>query len=126
MTFLAKFGAAVLKGIQIVSGVAPFAQAAAPSSASAIAHVQSELALLAGVIQQAEVFGQALSLPGAQKLTAAAPAVAQVILSSSLMAGKKVNDAALFKSGAEKMASGLADILNSWHEHGVETDDKHA
>lgn len=67
----------------------------------------------AAIIVQAEIMGQALSLPGPDKLKMAAPAMAQVILKSDAMIGKKIKDAALFQSGITKITDGWADILNS-------------
>lgn len=65
------------------------------------------------VIAHAEMFGQALGLTGADKLTAATPAMAQVILSSDAMIGRKIKDPEKFKAGVAQITAGWADILNS-------------
>lgn len=124
MNFLKKFGQVVLKITQVAMGVGPLIQAAAPGSATAVSVVVAELQLLAGVIQQAEIFGQALSLPGAQKLTAATPAVAQMILQSSIMAGRQIADPVKFQAGCQQMAAGMADILSSLKDSDVAGENK--
>ncbi len=78
-----------------------------------IAKVTPSIDSIVGVIVQAEIMGQALSLPGADKLKAATPAIAQLIVQSSLVAGKQIADPALFESGCAKIAAGMADCLNS-------------
>ncbi len=113
MGFLKKFGQIALKVTQIAIGTAPLAEAAFPGAATSIRTVSQDLAQVASIIQQVEIFGQALSLPGASKLTAATPAVAQIILQSSILSGHKINDPALFRSGCMKIADGMADVLNS-------------
>ncbi len=123
MKFLTKFGQAFLKGIQIVTGFAPLAASVAPNEAGVIQTVSQDLTQIAHIITQVVVIGQALSLPGPQKLTAAAPLIAQVLLQSSMLAGHKINDEALFTAGAKKIADGMADCLNSLHPD-VETQGK--
>ena len=116
MSFLKKLGQIA----QVAVKLTPYGQLIAPllpaGAQGSVAHVLDTISGVAAVVMQAEMMGQALSLPGADKLKAATPAVAQMILQSSMIAGKKIHDEALFKLGAEKVASGVADILNSLHE----------
>ena len=65
------------------------------------------------IILQAEIMGQALSLSGQDKLKAATPAMAQLILKSDALVGRKIDDPVKFERGVAAMTSGLADILNS-------------
>lgn len=123
MTFLKKLGAMILKGTAIVAGIAPLISTSDKSAAIATT-ISEDLSQIGGVIASVEAVGQALSLKGADKLTAAVPQVAQVILQSTLLAGHKIADEALFSSGSKKIADGMADILNSLHESGVKTEDK--
>lgn len=123
MKFLTKLGQIILKATEIVSGIAPYASAAFPGHEGQIQTVSNDLAQVANVIVQIEAVGQTLSIPGAQKLLAAAPGVAQVILKSSLLVGRKIADPALFKQGTTKVADGMADILNSLKDD-VESENK--
>ena len=124
MTFLKKFGLAILKGIAIVSGVAPTISQQIPSSAGPIQTISKDLTQIAQIIASIEAVGAALGLPGTQKLTAAAPQVAQIILQSTLLVNHKIANSALFNQGCTKVADGMADILNSLDESGVKVEDK--
>jgi hypothetical protein len=122
MTFLSKLGAALLKGIGIVSGLLPIVSQAFPGGV--INTVSKDLSQIAEIITSVEAAGQALQLAGDKKLEAAAPLVAQVILQSSMLVNNKIKDPALFMAGCTKIASGMADVLNSLHEDGVQVVDK--
>jgi hypothetical protein len=124
MTFLSKLGAAILKGIGIVSGLLPIASIAYPNGAGVVNIVSHDLAAIADIITQVEAAGQALSLKGPDKLTAAAPLVAQIIISSALLSNQKIQQPDLFNSGCKSIASGMADVLNSLHPDGVQVADK--
>jgi len=115
VTFLKKVGQIILQGEQIFTGFAPVIQAAYPKSSPVIQTVSKDLVQIASVITDTEAFGQALSLPGAQKLTASVGPVSQIILDSSLLVGKQIANQALFQQGAQKIADGMADVLNSIH-----------
>src|SRR4051812_21705042 len=97
MTFLKKFGEAILKGISIVTGFAPIASALYPGQAGVIQTVSNDLAQVASIIVQTEALGQALGLSGLQKLQAAVPLVEQIVLQSSVLVGHKIENEALFK-----------------------------
>jgi hypothetical protein len=119
VTFLKKLGTAILKGIQVVSGIAPVVVRELPGIAGTVQTISTDLAQVAQIIVAAEAFGQSLGLPGTQKLTAASPQVAQIIMQSSLLAGKKIANPELFNAGCTQIAAGMADVLNSLHESGV-------
>lgn len=127
MGFLQKFGEVVLRGLAIASGVAPLAgpmiTGLLPGSGGAVATITSDLQLIAGVIQNAEVMGQAIKAPGQQKLIMAAPLVEQIVLNSSLLAHHKIANEAAFRKACEGIASNTADLLNSLEDK-VETQDK--
>jgi hypothetical protein len=124
MSFLSKFGKFVLKGLSIVTGIAPIVSQAVPGSAQTIQVVSQDLAQVADIVTKIEVIGQQLGKPGAEKLALAAPLVADVIIKSSLLANQKIDNPALFSQGSKKIADGMADILNSLNENGVKTTDK--
>jgi hypothetical protein len=123
VAFLKRFGAAVLKGLQIVTGLGPVIAQYVPGAAGTVAIVTSDLAAIADILQQTEVMGQALALPGAQKLKAAAPLVEQIVLKSALLAHHKIADETKFKSAIEGIASNMVDLLNSLEDK-VQTDSK--
>ncbi len=123
MGFLKAFGTAVLKITQIVTGIGPIYAGAVPQIANVVQTVVSDLTALAGIIQQVEVMGQALALSGPQKLTAAAPAIAQIVLRSDLMIHHNIKDQAKFASAISGLASNVADLLNSLEDK-VPTSDK--
>ena len=115
MNFLSKLGLAIAKGLAIVSGI---------GSQSILAKVDSELNQLGIVIANVEALKTSLGLTGAQRLIAAAPQVEQIILASSLMAGKKIADEAKFRAAIIGLASNMADLLSSLHESSVSIDSK--
>lgn len=121
MTFLKKLGSILLQASAIVTGFAPMFQQS--SQAGAIQVVSKDLAELAQIVVQVETVGQALNQAGPAKFAAAAPLVAQVILSSSVLAGRKIHDQALFLRGCGAVGGGMADILNSLHDD-VQTESK--
>ena len=128
MSFLKKLGQVILNVTGIVTGFGPLIAALIPGNKDdkIIQIVSADLTQIANIIQQVEVFGQALGLPGADKLKGSAPAVAQIILQSSLMINKKINNPVLFKQGCTKIADGMADILNSIPDNNVQIEDKKA
>jgi hypothetical protein len=110
MTLLSKIGSIFLKISQIAVGIGPFIPAA---QKDVYKTVSNDIEQISNIIIQTELFGQALALRGSQKLIAATPAVAQIILQSSLLVDRKITDPALFKNGCTKIADGMADIMNS-------------
>lgn len=123
MKFLTKLGNVLLQVTQVVTGFAPLAKVALPGYADKVDVVSQDLAELSQIIVNVEAVGQALSLAGPQKLQAAAPLIAQVLIRSSIVANHKVANPVLFQQGATKIADGLADVLNSLEDK-VETVNK--
>ena len=113
MKFLTKLGQVLLQVTQVITGFAPLAKVAFPGYADKVDVVSQDLAEVAQVIVNVEAVGQTLGLPGAQKLQAAAPLVAQILIRSSLVANHKIANPTLFQQGAQKIADGMADVLNS-------------
>lgn len=116
MTFLKKFGAIVLKGMAIAAGLQPLIGTGSQKAGYLTGQVVDTLGQVAVIVGQVEVFGQVLGTKGEDKLKAATPAVQQILL-SSLVAGKKIKDPQLFKSGSTKVTDGVAEILNSLDEN---------
>jgi len=116
LSFLKQLGVITLKGVQIATGLAPVVSPFLPQSTQPAATVvTNDLNVIGGIIASAEVAGQSINLSSADKLKAATPVVAQAIVSSSLLAGKKIADPELFNRGAQKVADGIADVLNAIH-----------
>lgn len=113
MTFLKKFGQVVAQILGLVTGIGPLLGNAYPAAASAISTTGDTLNRILGVVMSVEATGAALSLPGPQKLAAAAPQVAQVILASAFLAQHEIADPEKFKSAVATITSGVADLLNS-------------
>ena len=113
MKFLTKLGQIILKGTEIWLGFAPLVQTALPGHAGEVQTVSQDLVEIAHIIVQVEAMGQALKLPGAQKLQAAVPSVTAIILQSTLLAHHKIGDPVLFAQGTQKVADGMADVLNA-------------
>lgn len=116
LSFLKKAG----QIIAAVTGIMPLFQpglsAISPKIAGFADQGASELTKIGQVILQTEVIGNTLSLKGPDKLKAAAPQIAQLVMMSSLIAGKKISNPTLFSQGSAKIGDGMADILNSLHE----------
>ena len=124
MNFLKKIGKALASISGAVMGFSPLVQSIFPPSSGAISTVSGELTQVASVITTVEAIGESLALQGVQKLTAAGPLVAQVIIQSSMMVGKKIADQAKFSAACRGIASNMADLLNSLHDSGVQVDSK--
>jgi hypothetical protein len=125
VTFLKKLGTILVKAAAIVTGFGPTLAAVIPGDKDdrIIRIVSRDLGQIADIVVQAEAMGQALGQPGAQKLIAATPMVAQIILQSSLLVGHKIAQPDLFKKGCASIASGTADVLNSL-KNDVQTEEK--
>lgn len=120
MTFLKKLGQIALQVVIGIDTFGPLAKSFTPDPVDRAIDLAGDYSRrAASVITQAEIMGQALALAGQDKLKAAAPAMAQVILQSDAMIGKQIKDAAMFERGVVKITDGWADILNSLDESSV-------
>ena len=113
--FLTTLGKILLQGTAIFAGFAPLAESAFPAQAGTVSIVSKDLTQLADIIVQVEHAGQRLGMAGDQKMQMAGALFAPIILQSAMFTGHTVGDPALFQQGTEKLASGLADVLNSLH-----------
>lgn len=104
MTWLKKVGSLVLKITGLITAVVP---------ATTGGKLATDLDAIAQIVIAVEVMGQVLGTAGADKLKAATPLVAQIVLQSGLMAGHKIANPVLFQQGAAEIAAGMADVLNS-------------
>lgn len=120
MGWLKKAGIIIGQVTAAVVGLGPLVAALTPSKKDdqIVAIAADTLAQIGGIVTQVEAMAGALAqpLPGDQKLLMATPMVAQVILSSALMAKHKIEDPVTFKAGCASIASGMADVLNSFKD----------
>ena len=123
MTFLAKLGAILVKGAEILIGFGPTAQMLSPQNAPTITRVTSDLQQFEQAVITAEAVGQALGIPGVEKFKAAAPLISQLVLQSAFMAGKKIKDPAKFNAACAAIGGSVADLLNAV-EADIKTEDK--
>src|SRR6266436_2926563 len=123
VTFLSKLGGilgSIAPEVPVVTGILSLFIKGAKAQ-SVIQTVQSDFGAALGVVSDAEAMGQALELPGAQKLIAASGPMARIILSSTAFAGLKIANPELFNQGAKKVADGFADCYNAVHPDAVQT-----
>ena len=121
MGFLKKLGQVLLKATQIITGVGPFVTPTEHHGKLEL--ISDKLAEIERVVMHVEAFGQVLGTPGPDKARAAAPAVAQIILSSVLVGDRKIARPALFLEGATELGGAVAKILNSLDDK-VETENR--
>lgn len=120
MTFLKKLGSVLATVTGLFMGFAPLLTKQYPQTGEVVTTVSKDLAAIGDGVAQIEAIGQLQGLSGEQKAKALGPIVAQIVLSSSLVAGKKIADPALFQQACTNLGGDVADILNSLHEDGVE------
>ena len=115
MSWLKKLGEVAKVGSSIIPVWGPLISAVIPGEKDdkILARVDDTWSQIAGVVVTAEQMGAAIKAPGVQKLDMAAPSVAQLILRSSALAGKKVKDAAKFEAAVKGVASNVADLLSA-------------
>lgn len=126
MKFLSKLSLIFAKGLQLVGLFQPAIQQINPQAGQAVQIVSQDLTQVFGAVVDAERIGEALKLPGPQKLQAAIPLIGDIILKSSALANHKVKNQELFDQGLAKVADGSADIVNSLDDSGIQVIDKKA
>lgn len=127
MSFLKRAGQLIVAGLKIVTplvfGLGPIVSAENPNAAPVVTKIEDVLTQLQGIILTTEAIGQSLGLAGDQKLRAAAPQVAQLVLQWAHLSGHEIEQGPLFTQGTTKIADGFADVLNSFHEKSAKTID---
>lgn len=115
MTWLKKIGSVIVKAAELAGLFQPLITGVVsnPQGQQYIRAVSDDLTKIAGAVTTAETMGQALSLPGTQKLQAATPLVVQILLDADFITGQHIDNQTLFQQGAGKIADGMADVLNS-------------
>lgn len=126
MKFLSKLAQYFAQGLRIIGVFTPIVEQILPKSEKVIQVVSQDLTEIGQVVVDVEQMGVALALKGPDKLKAASPLVADIILKSSMLANHKIANPDLFNQGATKVADGMADIINSLHADGIDVTSKQA
>jgi hypothetical protein len=119
MSFLKKLGLKVLQVSGIVAGILPLVKTVAPTTGK-IGEALDKLEASVHAVFASEVMLGAIGLAqsGSQKAKAAAPYIAQLILSLDALDGRKLSKAKepVFRAACERLAGNLADALNCFEE----------
>lgn len=117
MAWLKKVGLILGKVTELVLGFGPIITALTPTKKDdeLMAKLADPLSQVAGIVIQIEAMANVFEtpLPGTDKLKMATPMVAQILLSSAIMADQEIANPTLFKQGCSSIASGVVDVLNS-------------
>ena len=119
LSVLKKIGQKINGGSDQVQAYGALAQIVAATTKSTaddriVAIAQDGLVQFQNIIVDVEVFGQALSLPGAQKAAAAAPAIHQLLMNLPIIKGKKPKDPEQTKADAAALGGALAKYFNGY------------
>ncbi len=82
--------------------------------AKGIAVTTDGLTRFQNIVVDAEVFGQAIGVKGADKAIGAAPAILQLFLDLPVIKGRKPKDAEVTKADAAALGGALAKFLNGF------------
>ena len=116
MTFLKKLGQLLATLSAVAAGVYPLVQPLLGSGKAKeiTGTAVNDLTQIASLVVQIETALQ--GKPGAEKLAALIPLVANVVKTSEVVSGKKIANEDLFTKGVQELAQGAVDVLNSLHE----------
>lgn len=109
---LSKIGQIIRQADGAADQAGPWLERFFPKQAATIRQVDDGLEKAAEIVIKAEAVGQVIGSTGPEKAEKAGAAVAELLL-DRLIAGRKIQQPELFRAGAEKIAGGLADVLNS-------------
>ena len=116
ISFLKKAGTLLVNTVSVIELGYPILGRLLPKNVQGEATtVVNDLELLAGEVTDVEAVAQAIpsGLTGDQKFAAVLPKVARIIAQSSVMAGKKIADQALFQKAVNEYAQATVDMLNA-------------
>lgn len=116
VSFLKKAGTLLVNAVSIVELGYPVLGKLIPKSAAGVADViVTDLEQFSGVVTSVEAVAAALptGLTGEQKFAAALPGITRAVAQSSIVAGKKIADQALFQKACSEYAQATVDMLNA-------------
>lgn len=113
--WLKNFGELAKAGAAIIPILGPIAATFIPGKKDdqLIAKITDSLDEVTKIVMHMEMAGAALGLKGEDKLKGAIPAVAQILLQSTIMAGQAPGNQALFMEGVADITNGMVKILNA-------------
>lgn len=100
-------------------GFAPVIEKTLPQTGQTVQIISKDLAAILDEVTNVEAIGQLQGLAGADKAKVLGPIVANIILGSAPLTGKKVANPTLFATACQEIGAGAADLLNSLHEDSV-------
>jgi hypothetical protein len=116
VSFLKKAGTLLVNTVSLVELGYPVLGKFLPSKASGVADtIVTDLEHFSGVVTSVEAVAAAIpqGLTGEQKFKAALPGITRAVAMSSIVAGKKIADQALFQKACSEYAQATVDMLNS-------------
>lgn len=118
LTFLKKLGSILVQVAGVATGIGPILKPFLGSgkTATGVITATNDLTSIASMVVQIEtVFNTIPNSSGQQKFAALVPLVKNIISTSEVVAGKKIQNEDLFSKGATEVAQGMVDILNAIH-----------
>lgn len=123
MGFLKKLGGVLAKGIGYVTGFGPLVASSIPGDKddAIIGKVTDSLNEVAGIVVTVQAVGETLGTDGPEKLKAATPLIANIVVRSALVAGRPIENQALFLEGCTDLTNAVYKILESQKADEVKT-----
>lgn len=121
MTFLKKLGQILANIAGIAVGIGPLIKPFLGSGEAAeyVGKGINDLTAIGSVVVQIETALQ--GKPGTEKLAASIPLVGNIIKTSEMVVGKKIENEALFTQAVQEFAQATVDLLNSIHHDEAKT-----
>lgn len=116
VSFLKKAGTLLVNTVSVVELGYPVLGRLLPAKVQGVAsEIVTDLEHFSGVVTSVEAVAAAIpsGLTGEQKFAAALPGITRAVAQSSIVAGKKVADQALFQKACSEYAQATVDMLNS-------------
>lgn len=116
VSFLKKAGTLLVNAVSVVElGYPVLGKLIPKQTAGTVETVITDLEQMSGVVTSVEAVAAAIpaGLTGEQKFAAALPGITRAVAQSSIMAGKKIADQALFQKACNEYAQATVDMLNS-------------
>jgi hypothetical protein len=116
VSFLKKAGTLLVNAVSVIELGYPVLGKLIPKNAAGVADViVTDLEQFSGVVTSVEAVSAALpaGLTGEQKFAAALPGITRAVAQSSIVAGKKIADQAMFQKACSEYAQATVDMLNS-------------